>query len=43
MGEESSKVSLGGLIGHHEHLGFDSVKQEPLEGFEQGMLATDRS
>ena len=27
--------------GHREHLGFDSVGQEPLEDFEQGLGASD--
>lgn len=33
--ESSREVSLRGLVSHCEHPGFDSVRQEPWEGFGQ--------
>ena len=38
QGEQPVRLGPGG---HREHLGFDSVGQEPLEDFEQGLGASD--
>ena len=38
QGEQPVRSGPGG---HREHLGFDSVGQDPLEDFEQGLGASD--